>query len=94
MADYRRGSRYIDGKESEFRGSTTIFPKEINYSQLEYATFITISARTEFRPDLLSLEAYNRVDLGWIIMASNKIDNVSGLIVNTTLGIPEIQGII
>jgi len=94
MADFNQGSRFKRGSEGTFQGKTVVFPQSIDYSQLTFTKFHTITAGQEFRPDLISQEIYLRNDLGWHIMAANNIDAVESLTAGKTIGIPPVIGII
>ena len=94
MAEYSQGSRYRNGKFGTFRGKQVVYPRIINYASLGFAKFFTIGPGEEFRPDLISQKVYLRSDLGWHIMAANKLDSISQLKSGTTIGIPPIIGVI
>ena len=94
MADYKQGSRYTGAKFGTFSGKTVVFPKYTDPRSLTFAKFIEIEPGDEYREDLISLKAYGRDDLGWIIMMANDIDHPKDLRVGKQLGVPRVRGIL
>jgi len=90
MADYRSGSRFLNSDYATFRGKNVVFPHRVDFTKVKFPTSLTIISGQEYRPDLLSLEAYGRADLGWYLMSGNKIDDIADLYVGRTLRVPEL----
>lgn len=95
MANFQQGSRFLGGRIGKtFNDTTVVFPKFIDYTSLKPVSFIVISANNAFRDDLISLEAYDRPDLGWHIMAFNFIDHPKDLKAGLTLKVPPVRGVV
>jgi hypothetical protein len=94
MAIFNRGSRFSGGRYGESQGEEVVFPKFINYSTLEPISYVEITAGMVHRPDLISIEAYGRNDLGYHIMAFNLIDHPKDLTAGLTLKIPPVRGVL
>jgi hypothetical protein len=95
MAKYKSGSRFLGGVEGEtFDETKIVFQRDINVDEIVISSTITISARQEFRPDLISLDHYLRPDLGWFIMLANQLDHISQFKAGSSIGIPSISGFI
>ena len=94
MAKYLGGSRYKNGILFEFDDIQIIFPEEIYYNNLNSLGSVTVTAGSQYRPDLVSNDAYRRYDLGWHIMTYNLIDSPDLLVAGLTLQIPEVNGVI
>lgn len=93
MAQYKSGSRFLGGKKGKtIDGTEIVFPRVVD--EISIATIVTISAKQEYRHDLISLQYYRRPDLGWFIMIANKFDHVSQLKAGVTINIPSIVGFI
>lgn len=94
MANYTSGSRYRKANYGTFRGKEVVYPKIVDYNSISAIGTYTVTARSEYRSDLISVEVYGRPDLGWIIMAYNQIDHPKDLVAGKTLKIPPAQGIL
>ena len=95
MATFLKGSRFKNGSIYQFeRNIQTIFPIDINYNLVDSIGTVTITAGMAHRPDLVSLRAYRRSDLGWHIMDFNLLDSPDQLTAGLTLSIPSLEGII
>ncbi len=94
MAEFKQGSRFIGATPGTFQGNSVLFPRRIDYKAIGFVTSHTIKPGQQFREDLISQDVYLRDDLGWHIMAANKLDSISQLKTGVVLGIPPIIGII
>lgn len=94
MANYTSGSRYRKASYGTFRGEEVVYPKIIDFNSIGAIGTYTVTSRSEYRSDLISVDVYGRPDLGWIVMAYNQIDHPKDLVAGTTLKIPSAQGIL
>lgn len=94
MANYTSGSRYKNAFYGTFRNEEVVYPKTIDFNKIPSIGTYTVTARTEFRSDLVSVEVYGRPDLGWIIMSYNQLDHPNNLVAGLSLRVPSAQGIL
>jgi hypothetical protein len=93
MANFSKTSRLNKGIKGTYRNNTVVYPRFVDYTTLQSVGSIVLGPDIVYRPDLISLRAYNRSDLGWFIMGFNNIDHIRDLSVGETLNIPDTRGI-
>jgi hypothetical protein len=85
-------SRYIDSNVlyySELKKITFNTYKKKNLSPSAKDRYYVITSGTEYRPDLVSLNAYGTVDFWWKIMESNGIKDVFDFKAGLNIRIPD-----
>lgn len=97
MANFKDLSRYTGGQFTTNRSGKKflILRKNLGLEPSDGDIFVTVTAETENRPDLVSTTAYGISDLWWVIYEFNEIkDPFFDLRRGQTLRIPELARVI
>tara|TARA_R100001086_G_C11714999_1_gene225266 strand:+ start:302 stop:628 length:327 start_codon:yes stop_codon:yes gene_type:complete len=91
-------------EESRYRGSTitsvetsqglqnyTILKLPIEVPETDQDFYVEIDSSNEFRPDLLSFQAYETPDYGWALMELNNLRSFRDLTLRRRLRVPPLD---
>lgn len=75
-SDQLKEGRYFQGGYSEGTPDTLDWWTAFNFGKSETDVTLTITAKYQYRPDLLAYDAYDKPWLGWFILQYNNIVDV------------------
>ena len=91
-ADSRyRGSVVTSVSTSEGLQNYTILKLPILVPETQYDFYMEIDSTNEFRPDMLSFQAYGTPDFGWALLEINNLRSFKDLTLLVRLRIPPLD---